>query len=255
MKNRAKSLCVMIILAFLALTTLPAGAVTVDLWDWAFNVDGTVEYNFSDVFGVDYGDDFDDLEGLGTLEWTTEDVGDHTFIAFFDHEVDEVINTHFNEFGAEVGIPVAGQSWEIDEPGYYSGDIYDNVLDSTTTTGSNLDNLVFGGVPGDMPDDVSMAMGWDFSLAVDEVATISLLLSDSEPTSGFYLSHTDPVTIDQDTGALSPEYSIYFSSTIKIEPTGGPGPGPVIPEPSTIFLMGLGLAGLLGVQRRRKSRR
>lgn len=256
MKNRAKSLCVMIILVFLTLTALPAGAVTVGLLDWAFNVDGTVYEatydDLSDVFGVDYGDDFDDGAGLGTLTWTTEDVGDYTFIAFFDHEIDEDINTYFNEYGALSGTLAAGQSWEIDEPGYVFGDIYDNVFAGI------LDNT--NSAPVDSEDDVSMAMGWDFTLAVDQKATISLLLSEVVPTSnlGIYLSQTDPeaVYVDPDTGVetVAP-YSIYFSSTLEIEDTGGPGPGPIIPEPATIFLMGLGLAGLLGVQRRRKSRK
>ena len=251
MKKKGRLYSIILILAFFVFSALPVQATPV-LWDWAFNVDGTVEYNFSNVFGVDYGDDFDDLTGLGELEWTTDVAGDHSFIAFFDHEIDENINTYFNEYGTvhnKSVLPV-GQSWEIDEPGYIFGDIYQNTtgwdgFDYSSPIG--LDN--YNNVDSSWPDDVSMAMGWDFGLGEGEYATISLVVSDDisdMPTSGFYLSQTDPDS----------EYSIYFSTALEI--TGNspaPGPGPSIPEPSTLFLMGLGLAGLFGVQRRRASRK
>ncbi len=254
MKKKGRLYSIVLILAFFTFGVLPAQAVTVELWDWAFNVDGdnySYQYGFndelSDVPDLDYSL-FDDGEGLGTLTWTTEEDGDHTFIAFFDHELDEWENGYINEFGDPDGTLPAGQSWEIDDPWF--GDIYYNIEDSTPTTGSLLDSSVFnGGFPLSMPNDISMAMGWDFILLADQKATISLLLSETMPTDGFYLSHTDPETGSN----FDEEYSIYFSSTLEIKDTGGPGPGP-IPEPSTLFLMGLGLAGLLGIQRKRSSR-
>ena len=97
-----------------------------------------------------------------------------------------------------------------------------------------------------------MAMGWNFTLLANETATISLLLGYNPPATDFYLSQTDPETgtagID-----YSPEYTLYFSSILDIETSGGPGPGPgnPVPEPATLLLMGIGLLGLLGVQRRK----
>lgn len=63
-------------------------------------------------------------------------------------------------------------------------------------------------VPPGSADDVSMALGWNFSLAEGETATITLELADVAPSiSCLYLSHTDP-----DSGG----YTIYYSSTLDI---------------------------------------
>ena len=179
-----------------------------------------------------------DTDGLGTLTWTTSVIGAHSFLAFFDYEIDEPINTFFNEYGDSAGTLASGQSWEIDEPGYVFGDIYDNVLAGT------LDN--FNNVPAGLEDDVSMAMGWDFTLNVDETAIISLILTDdiSEiDTSQFYLSHTDPESVDA-------PYTVYFSSILSIES----GPVKPVPEPGTILLTATALAGLFGWGTRRSKK-
>ncbi len=254
MKKKIRAYPILIALAFFALGVLPARAVP-SLWDWAFNVDGTT-YSYQDggneldnVPDLDHSAfDFDDLwgegTGLGTLSWTTSEAGAHSFIAFFDHELDEGLNTYYNEFGTAVGTSAVGQSWEIDEP---YGDIYDNTINNTL---SNTNDVPFP--PQDYDYDVSMAMGWNFTLLANETATISLLLGYNPPATDFYLSQTDPETgtagID-----YSPEYTLYFSSILDIETSGGPGPGPgnPVPEPATLLLMGIGLLGLLGVQRRK----
>ena len=201
----------------------PASAATIDLVQYAFNIDGT----FSNITlgdplpaGVTLGG-FDDLSGLGSIIVTISDAGLHYVGLFVDHEIDEPINTFFNEFGSVNGAPAAGQSWEIDEPGFVFGDIYDNI------TAGSLDNS--NGVPASFPDDVSMAMAWGFSGS----AVVSFLVSETAPASGFYLSQTDP-----DSGA-----TIYFSSSLS--PDGGE-----VPEPSTILLIGTGLVGLVGFRRK-----
>jgi hypothetical protein len=170
-----------------------------------------------------------DGQGLGTLTWQTGALGSHTFIAFFDHEIDEAVNTWFNEYGDTMNALSAGQSWEIDEPGYVFGDIYDNVL------AGSLDNS--NGVPLDIPDDVSWALGWDFTLTDGQIATIALDLAGAAPSSGFYLSQNDPDSLE----------TIYFSSTLNIE---GGGPAPV-PEPGTWLLLCCGFIGLFGFGRKR----
>jgi hypothetical protein len=200
-----------------------ASGAFIDLYGSGLNIDGVIS---SPSLGA---------TGLGTIQVIINTVGAHNVDLFVDHEIDEPDNTWWNETGSATGAPAAGQSWEIDEPGWFDGDIYENFLAST------LDNQVGISTHGDtyFPDDVSMAMGWDFTLAADETAIVRLILSETMPMSGFYLTHTDP-------DSPSPA-SIYFSSTLEID---GNGTQP-IPEPTTLLLVGIGLVGLLGFGRKK----
>lgn len=80
-------------------------------------------------------------------------------------------------------------------------------------------------------DDVSMAMAWDFPLGAEESALINLILSETAPASGFYLTQTDPASGTK----------IYFSSTLDITP---------VPEPGTLMLLSTGFVGLLYFRRK-----
>jgi hypothetical protein len=147
---------------------------------------------------------------------------------FVDHEIDELSNGFSNETGATSGSPAAGQSWEIDEPGWFNGDIYGNL------EAGALDNGIGTSIYGDttFPDDVSMAMGWDFVLA-DLPALITFNLSDTAPIGGFYLQQYDP---DSDV-------SVYFSSSLT-----------VVPVPGAVLMgsIGIGFAGWLSKRRELK---
>lgn len=216
-----------------ALYTLSLGAAeaaAINLFDYGFNIDGTVSMpSLGDPVpsGVNIAG-FDDFTGLGTIVTTITGAGAHSFDAFFDHEIDEALNTFFNETGVVTGIVAAGQSWEIDDPGFANGDIFVNLQDSA------LDNGIGTSVFGDtvFPNDVSMAMGWNFSLAAGEQATIGILLSLSLPSSSFFLTHTDPDSNE----------SIYLSSTLSISQ---------VPMPPSVWLFGSGLLGLIGVARKK----
>jgi len=214
----------------LTLSSFTVQAAVIDLYDFSLNIDGNVtdvvdDGTFNSLpVGVD-GSLFNFDNGLGEIQITIE--GSTTLgrsiDAFFDHDIDEANNTFFNETGSVVGAPSAGQSWEIDEPelGYiYSDFSASDLWDTNYLTGQ---------------DDVSMAMGWDFDLGLNEIAIISLSLSEAMPTSGFYLTQTDP---DSNNGNGS---NIYFSGTLNIRP---------VPEPSIIFLFGIGLTGLVITRRR-----
>ncbi len=166
MKKLAFAFCAILLLGLAAPT---ASAVTINLFDFAFNLDGDISASpaGSNMAGFDTG------TGLGTITVQIGTAGVHKFIAFFDHEIDEPVNTFFNEFGSVNGAPAAGQSWEIDEPGYVLGDIFTNFSTGT------LDDT--NGVPSPLVDDVSMALGWDLLLASNQIATINLSVSTSAP--------------------------------------------------------------------------
>ncbi|MDM8543756.1 PEP-CTERM sorting domain-containing protein [Desulfococcaceae bacterium HSG9] len=231
MKKRILISTVLMILGF---SVSGASALNIELYDWAFNIDGVTYENYlGDTMPVDGVLN----EGLGQLSWSTSEVGSHTFFALLDYQIDADINSFFNEYGYVSGSPENGQtagvewqqSWEIDEPGYVFGDIYDNMLIGA------LDNT--NGVPSGSEDDVAMALGYSFTLEEGYQTTIDLFISDSRPESGFYMAHIDP-----DSNA-----NVYLSGSIN--QTQEP-----VPEPGTILLLSCGLICLFGFGRKRIKR-
>lgn len=203
-----------------------SAAADIVLFDWAFHLDAT-NYVPGDTLPANVNTAaFDFTTGLGSIGITISGAGGHNIAAFFDHEIDETVNTFFNETGSVVGVPVAGQSWEIDEPGFVFGDIYANVLVGA------LDNSI-GTL---LPDDVSMAQGWNFVLAADEIAALGFRTSTTPPVAGFYLRHLDPDSLT----------SVYFSSSLVIRGEAVP-----IPEPESLALIGIALAAVAGMRSRK----
>ncbi len=239
-----------ILASALGLAAFSSHAGTIDLKDFAFNVDGTFSAAAVPV-GVDVSA-FNMTTGLGIISATITGTGDHFFGGWFDHEIDQALNTPFNETGAAHGVPAADQYWEIDEPGFgsptngsaglpYTGDIYWNIENSYAPSYPGdvfLDNQVFYDWNDNQtltpPDDVSMAMGWEFTLADTEQMLIELVLSDTAPLSGFYLSHSDDTSPDQ----------IFFSGSLFKSSIPAP-------EPSVLLLFGVGLLGLGSIRRRK----
>ena len=211
----------------------PAAAVTVSLFDWAFNIDGTLTASPGPVPPGVNAAGFDFTTGLGTLGITVAGAGVHRAGTFLDHDIDVDLNLFFNEFGAVSGTPGAGLSWEIDEPGFLFGDIFMNF------SAGALDNT--NGVPVGSPDDVSMALLWDFILAAGGSATVTFSVSGTAPASGFYLSQTDP-----DSAA-----TIYMTTGLSITAQSPPG----VSAASSLVLLAAGLTGVAGAALRFRNSR
>ncbi len=151
------------------------------------------------------------------------------FSVFVDADIDSDFFDY--EAGRTVGAfnPVAGQpsGWEIDEPGYEFGDIWDNLKLG------QLDNT--NAVPGRYPDDVSMALSFNLgSLLPGRTAQVSVLLSEAgHGASNFGLQQYDPYGDRPDTLTLS-------------------GTAVVVPEPASWVLAAAGLLGLFACRQHRR---
>jgi hypothetical protein len=213
--------------------TLPATAANWSLNEYAFNINGTVsnitagdplpgEVNTSGL---------DTATGLGTVTVSVSGPGAYYIGMFVDHDYFvNFFNGVADEYGNAVGAAAAGQSWEIDEPGWVFGDIYTNF------SASALDNT--NGVPSTDPDDVSMALAWSFTLNPGESALVTFLLSPSSTIGSLALVQFDPLSSN----------SFSFSSSLKVQ-------GTVIPLPPAMVLFGSGLVAFAALKRRGVSKR
>jgi hypothetical protein len=141
---------------------------------------------------------FDLATGLGTVSVNITSSGPHYVAGFVDHELDQTMNTFFNEIGSATGSLAPGQSWEIDEPGYRGGNLGGNLLSG------RLDNS--NGVPSNVANDVALALAWTFFLASNQTARVDMTATQSVPTNAFFLVQTDPQS----------GRTLYFSSTLAI---------------------------------------
>lgn len=168
------------------------------------------------------------VDNLGSLSITlTNNTGTNLnnvkYFGFLDAHIDETINSFFNELGDAAGLALGVGStdiladfWEIDEPGFIFGDIYDNLL-AGMLDNTNAFDLGFA-------DDVSLALGFD----------VGTLLSTEMLIASFEISSTDNGGLhhyDPDSGS-----GFYFTGSLvkKIKDV-------VVPEPGTLALLGFGL--------------
>ncbi len=148
-----------------------------------------------------------------------------TFLSFIDAEIDEP--PFFDEFADVTGPLGPGQGWEVDEPGFVFGDLFDNLRDG------QLDGT--NGVQQSAPDDVAVGLSFLLGkLEQGESGIIDILISeDGDALPGKVVTQGD---ID-----LAPLETITFSGQI----VGS------VPEPGLAALTGLGLA-IAGWCRRRR---
>lgn len=154
---------------------------------------------------------------------TGSDLNNVKFFGFLDAQIDESTNSFFNELGDASSLLLGSGSadsladyWEIDEPGFIFGDIYDHLLGGTLDNSNAFDIGI--------PDDVSLALGFDVGALLSTESLLASFEISATDNGGLY--HYDP---DSGTG-------FYFvGSVIKIIKDI------TIPEPGTLVLLGLGL--------------
>lgn len=171
---------------------------------------------------------------IGTITWSlTNNTGgalsNAWFFGFLDAEIDEPINTFFNEYGDSSDLVLGSgasdglaDSWEIDEPGFSFGNIYTNLL------AGSLDNT--NSVPSSSVDDVSLALGFNLG-AIGAGDTLTFMFDISDINNGG-LRHGDSQSDD----------TFWFNGFLL-----------AVPEPETFFLVAIGLLGLAFQQRKAKA--
>ena len=164
---------------------------------------------------------------MGTITFSLNGApGNYFFVSFLDHDIGPF--PFDSNTGFSFGTPGLGQTWQLGPPGY-PGDGGDTFLMFVGNTLKNLNEIE----PGEYGD-ISAALGWDFFLPQGYQAVITLSVTDTVPTSSFYLSE-----FDEATGQI-----IYLSQDLELQPT-------TIPEPGTFLLLGTGLACAVAWARRR----
>jgi hypothetical protein len=242
------------ILALLATWFLLVAAPSVSagpvysLYDWAFNINGSIyqsalDYNppaagylpsMIDTSGFDW------ATGLGVITIDYRPGPGYRYLAaFFDPEINLPINGYINEYGefSSDRDPVAGQTWEIDEPGWNMDPNFPMgyIFQHVTSTPPALNN--HNGVTIQQPYDVAMALAWGVQVPDGKRILLRLTLGTNAPVSEFYLRQIDTGTGD----------SLYYSGKLELADSQAAIPG--VPEPGTWTLLAAGCLTLAGFAR------
>lgn len=264
---RYRTLC-MTFAAVLCVAVAPAFC-TSSLQDWEFNVNGTDYYpaagnTLATVPGLN-ASAFNATTGQGTLTLTFDPgaAGSYYVGAWF---FDPASVPFYNEYGVVNGAAASGQTWQIDIPEYDatsanigSGTIIDNLaagtLSDTNSVPGGLTNYLDncganggGAANANCNDLVSMAQGFNFTLAANQEEVITLNLSASNP-GGFTLEDVHPVD-----GNNSSATDVFYSASAATETVGGGGGGggggSTVPEPETWVLLAMSAVFLAGGARK-----
>jgi len=256
-------------LAALCLTAVPAFSGS--LQDWEFNINGTDYYpangdTLASVPGLD-SSAFNTTTGLGTLVETLYPHAAGNY--YIGGWVFNPVGTPFyNEYGAVEGSAPALQQWEIDIPEYDAtsnnigtgippgtGNIIDNLAAGTLSDTNNVPgqtgNYLFdcgantAGNPANpnCNDLVSMAQGFNFSLAANQEEIVTMTFSTTDP-GGFNLQDIHPVDGNNQSAS-----TLYFQASAQTV-TFASG----VPEPSTLMLSVTAAAFMLFIIWRRQAK-
>jgi hypothetical protein len=163
---------------------------------------------------------FNMTTGLGSISFTFSGAGTHYVAGFFDYQFLDVANNNgfFDETAAYFGSLAAGWSAQADDS--FGSSIFADFQAFNATT------PLSGSVVGAPPYDVAVALGYAFTLtASDPARQVIFTVGLTAPTSGWYIQHNDPLS----------GQSVYFSGST--QDLGQP----VVPEPGTLVLLGIGL--------------
>ena len=165
-------------------------------------------------------------ENLGSYGWNFLNVGGSPrsnvrLLVFLDADLDRIQNTFVNEYGSFVSLDlppaapagaIAASGWEIDEPGYVFGDVYQHLQAGA------LDNT--NALPLGNADDVSLALSFNIGLLNPGDRVRTTLFISSENIEG--LRHVD----------LASDASFNWNGYAQVVRNG---PVSEIPEPSAML--------------------
>lgn len=180
----------------------------------------------------------DAATGLGTRTFSFTSADTYDVRSFFDLDLSLATTGFSNEYGVAYNNADSRMSWEIDEPGYFVGNLYKHF------NGSGFDGTIGTNdyATEKIPDDVAVGIGWNFVLDPGFKATLNFTASGAQTFDPlmFYIGQYEAY------GSNDP---VYFYSSLLIEPISGP----TVPEPSTIVLLGSALVGLSIYSRKRRN--
>lgn len=210
----------------------------ISLQEFGINVNGVVTdtgtgANPFTVSGVN-ASGFNQSTGLGVLTFTFDPGKAGTYYVnwFLDSELSVPF---YNEFGMVNGTLPSGVSYQIDDP--WSGSIYSNFsqnsLNDTNSIPGGVDNYLNNCSGPNCDGDVSLALGFSFTLTANEYAVVTIDTSTTNP-GGFNLEQVHP--IDANNPAAT---EMFLSGGVNIQPINSN-----TPEPGSLVLVAI--AGAIG---------
>lgn len=233
--------------AVLCFSATASFAGSISLQEMGINVNGTVTDTGAGgdpftVSGVN-ASGFDQDTGLGTLTFTyNPGTAGSDYVDFF---LDPELSVPFyNEYGAVNGSLPSGISYQIDDP--YLGSIYNNfsagTLDNTNHIPGQVDNYLGTCSGSSCNGDVSLALGFNFTLQAGYEAVITLDATTTNP-GGFSLQQVHPIDPNNPTAT-----DYYLAENISIQPVVVGG----VPEPGSLLLAGSAVIALAFMLIRRR---